>query len=168
LEAGETVPLLALIDAVWFLDDRTEPAQRLTWTDRFLRNLGHFGPDILLHKLMRRLQYTYHDQRVRLSKLELALRQRIGLKTPLILEHWALLAAYHASLDAYACPRYLGNVALYVASEWRIEALPPQAIEGITVRGIHGYHETLFEGDQLSALAEQLQRDIDTSEHAKG
>jgi thioesterase domain-containing protein len=164
-DEGEEIPLLCLVDAVFFLEAQEPDAgaaelRSANWVERVVSTIQRQGTEGVLQKVRRRFQYGYQDTRQTLAKSERRLRIRLGMEMPAVLEHNLLFLSYTDALRNYQCPEYDGCVSLYAAQEWGVEPRSSLSPGSVTIRAISGGHETIFENDQLIELAAAVQRDL--------
>lgn len=151
--AGETVGFLGFIDAVWWVEERAWGA---LWS-----NLRDLGPGYLPHRGKRKLKDLEARLKLEMARVKRELLVRRGRAPTRRLKDQTLVHAFYQALDRYEPAAFDGRISLLLASEWGpidLSAISGLAREGIEVTPIRGYHDTLFERPQISALAAQIRR----------
>lgn len=160
---GETVALLAFLDATW-------EAELQTWqTHR--QNLREFGLGYIREKIGNRLRVGREQLKIGLEKWRSRLRQAQGQGATEVGRDIQLLRRYESAAPQHQPEAYAGAIDCFLCSEMRMTEVPlvaRVARSGVRIHTITGYHHTLFEPPHVQHLAQQLEATMDAAMKAAG
>ena len=158
LEArGETVALLAFLDATWAEDVNT-------WDSHF-QNLRQFGPSYIGVKIRAKSKQVREQMQLKLQQLQSSWKQAKGQSSTELGRDILLLKQYNRLMDEHQPDSvFQGAVDCFICSELRISSVPlvePFVLDGVRMHTVTGYHHTMFESPHVENLARQLEAAID-------
>lgn len=155
---GSSVPLLALVDALWWMESEHSP--RSTRVADVARQIRTSGLGVVRGKAQRFVASIGDVLSERATRVHHRVRSRLGLPMPWLLAHRMMVSRYLAALHQHRCGALDASTVVYVAAEWGLDAARVQAGAQVTMRSVPGDHTGMFSEHQVTALAAQLEGDL--------